>query len=105
MERGMGTYRNKVLSSLNPSARARTASLLPAPKSRRANIARYRSKRGNLVLRSAVLNSGMDCGADDGAGSIVGKSGLGFVSYRFPCLGLDDRMGRQVDPFEISMRK
>lgn len=76
MDMEVRTYRNKVLSSLNPSAKARTASLLPAPKSRRANIALYRSNSGNEVFKSAVLNSGMDWGAEEGAGSIVGKSGL-----------------------------
>jgi hypothetical protein len=63
---------------LNPSASASTASFDPAPKSRRANMALYRSKRGREVLSKAVLNSAIDWGAEDGAGSIVGKSGLGI---------------------------
>jgi proteasome assembly chaperone (PAC2) family protein len=39
-------------------------------------MARYRSNSGDLVFKSAVLRSGIDWGRDDGAGSIVGKSGL-----------------------------
>jgi len=47
-----------------------------APKSLSANIARYRSNKGDFVFKSAVLKSGIDWGRDEGAGSIVGKSGL-----------------------------
>jgi len=39
-------------------------------------MARYRSNRGDLVFRRAVRRSGIDCGREEGAGSIVGKSGL-----------------------------
>lgn len=74
------TYRNNAEPSLNPSARANTASLDPAPKSLRANIALYRSNRGNLVFKRAEWRSGIDWGEEEGAGSIVGKSGLG-VSF------------------------
>lgn len=39
-------------------------------------MARYRSNKGDLVFKSAVRKSGIDWGRDEGAGSIVGKSGL-----------------------------
>jgi hypothetical protein len=39
-------------------------------------MARYRSNKGDLVFNNAVLKSGIDWGREDGAGSIVGKSGL-----------------------------
>jgi hypothetical protein len=56
----METYRNKADPSLKPSASAKTASLDAAPKSLRANMALYLSKRGREVLRSAVRSSGID---------------------------------------------
>jgi len=49
-------------------------------------MALYLSNRGNFVFKSAVRRSGIDWGEEEGAGSIVGKSGLG-VSF----------MGRQAD--------
>ena len=82
MERGKeekrkrGTYRNKADPSLNPSARAKTASFDPAPKSLKANMALYLSNSGNFVFNKAVWRSGIDWGEEEGAGSIVGKSGL-----------------------------
>ena len=76
-KRKKGTYRNKADPSLNPSAKAKTASFDPAPKSLSANIALYLSNRGNFVFKSAVRKSGIDWGEEEGAGSIVGKSGLG----------------------------
>jgi hypothetical protein len=39
-------------------------------------MARYRSNNGDLVFNNAVRKSGIDWGRDEGAGSIVGKSGL-----------------------------
>jgi len=84
-----GTYRKSALASPKPSASANTASLDAAPKSLSANIARYRSNKGDFVFKSAVLKSGIDCGRDEGAGSIVGKSGLvvssTFILCRAPC--------------------
>jgi hypothetical protein len=79
-KKGKGTYRNKALASPKPSASANTASLEAAPKSLRANIARYRSNKGSFVFNNAVRKSGIDWGRDEGAGSIVGKSGLGVSS-------------------------
>ena len=70
------TYLKSALASPKPSASANTASLEAAPKSLSANIARYRSNKGDLVFKSAFLKSGIDWGRDEGAGSIVGKSGL-----------------------------
>lgn len=80
------THRNSALSSLNPSASANTASLELPPKSRRANIARYRSNSGKRVLSISARMAGMEAesGADEeleleldaGAGSMVGKLGL-----------------------------
>jgi len=55
-----GTYLNSALASPKPSARAKTASLDAAPKSLSANMARYRSNKGDLVFNSAVLKSGID---------------------------------------------
>jgi hypothetical protein len=78
--RGKRTYLKSALASPKPSAKAKTASLDAAPKSLKANIARYRSNRGDFVFKSAVLKSGIDWGRDEGAGSIVGKSGLGVSS-------------------------
>ena len=88
---GEETYRNKALASPKPSAKAKTASLDAAPKSLKANIARYRSNRGDFVFNNAVRNSGIDWGRDEGAGSIVGKSGLAVSSTLtsfLPCRGL-----------------
>jgi proteasome assembly chaperone (PAC2) family protein len=39
-------------------------------------MARYRSNKGDFVFNNAVRKSGIDWGRDEGAGSIVGKSGL-----------------------------
>ena len=84
-----GTYRKSALASPKPSASANTASLDAAPKSLSANIARYRSNKGDLVFKSACLKSGIDWGRDEGAGSIVGKSGLivstSLEELRAPC--------------------
>ena len=82
-----GTYLKSALASPKPSASANTASLEAAPKSLSANMARYRSNKGDLVFKSAVLKSGMDWGRDEGAGSIVGKSGL-VVSTSLEGFGL-----------------
>ena len=61
-----------------------------APKSLSANIGRYRSNKGDFVFNSAVRKSGIDWGRDEGAGSIVGKSGLvvslALIVRRAPCL-------------------
>lgn len=83
------TYRNKALESPKPSASAKTASLLAAPKSLKANIARYLSNKGSLVFKRAVRKSGIDWGRDEGAGSIVGKSGLLLVLLSVFCVGED----------------
>lgn len=72
---------NKALSSPKPSARASTASRDAPPKSRRANIARYRSKRGNFRLSISDRIEGIEVDDDDGAGSIVGKFGLRLLAY------------------------
>lgn len=82
-ERGGTTYLNKALSSENPDASASTASAVPIL--RRANMARYRSKRGSCVfvrsvwrddIRSGDTTSGFgapESSADvAGAGSIEG---------------------------------
>ena len=70
------THRNNAEESPNPSARLKIASLDAAPKSRRANIARYRSNSGFEVSRRAIRSAGMSSREDDGAGSMVGNSGL-----------------------------
>jgi hypothetical protein len=89
---GKGTYLKSALASPKPSAKAKTASLDAAPKSLKANMARYRSNRGDFVFKSAVRRSGIDWGREDGAGSIVGKSGLVvnfiLIVRRAPCPGV-----------------
>jgi hypothetical protein len=89
LRRRKRTYLKSALASPKPSASAKTASLEAAPKSLSANIARYRSNKGDFVFKSAVLRSGIDWGRDEGAGSIVGKSGLvvssALIVRRGPC--------------------
>lgn len=45
-------------------------------------MALYLSNSGNFVFNKAVRKSGMDWGEEEGAGSIVGKSGLGVSFHR-----------------------
>lgn len=74
------TYRNKALSSPNPSASARTASFPPSFLN--ANMARYLSNRVNFVSIRVARRVGMGIvldklkrGEDEGgAGSMVGKA-------------------------------